>query len=247
MDYIKLSASISISSFISSISSAGGHECPETNLACDLFRLCRLPAANQRQHVSHGGWSAILWTRYNRKLRGSKLHVVNETLLQQNNMLHCLPLRLLHHVWDQLPRLWLPHRGGGQVPGGSRIHLAWHLLRVCGRSRRQFHSQQQQGLDLEIWKSNLVRFITRLCMSSALSTGVLHCSGRSAVLLQKRQGVVQEARPLCLTCPHEYECAGARVSVYSSIYVSHMLKYFQNLNWSVSLRITLGQRFHCKL
>lgn len=47
--------------------SAGSHECPETDLACCLFYLHGLPAANQRQHVSHGGWTAILWKRYSRE------------------------------------------------------------------------------------------------------------------------------------------------------------------------------------
>lgn len=46
---------------------------------------------------------------------------------------HCL-LRLLQPVWDKLPRLRLPHRGRRQIPRGFRVHLAWHLLCVCGRS-----------------------------------------------------------------------------------------------------------------
>lgn len=125
----------SCSSFISSIMSAGSHECPETDLARVLLRLRRLPTANQGQHISHGGWAAVLWKRLS--TQNSKLNIVKQTMCA-NRITFCqraVSLRLLQPVRVQLPRLWLPHRGRGQVPGRSRIHLAWHLLCVRGRCR----------------------------------------------------------------------------------------------------------------
>ncbi|KAG7253816.1 hypothetical protein CRUP_015676, partial [Coryphaenoides rupestris] len=74
----------------------GGDERPEADVARSLLRLRVLPAANQRQHLPHGGRTALLFLRF---------------------------------VWDQLPWLRLPHRGRGQVPGGSELHVARQLLR----------------------------------------------------------------------------------------------------------------------
>lgn len=58
---------------IHSTSFAGGHECPETDLACVLLHLRRLPTANQRQHVPHGGREPVLRTRYDRNIKISSL------------------------------------------------------------------------------------------------------------------------------------------------------------------------------
>lgn len=42
----------------------GSHQCPEADMACVLLPVCVLPAANQKQHLPHGGWAAILRKRW---------------------------------------------------------------------------------------------------------------------------------------------------------------------------------------
>lgn len=94
-------------------------------------------------------------------------------------------LRLLQTVRDQLPRLWLPHRSRGQVLGGFGLHLAWHLLCVCSTSELLVIRTVYIQVECDVSKNENV------CLSPL---GLLFFSGRPAILLQKRQALVQEAR-----------------------------------------------------
>ena len=116
------------------------------------------------------------------------IKVVKKKLYKQNKHL-CYSLRLLHHVWVHLPRLWLPHRGGGQVPGCFRSHLARHLLCVCGRCRRQLHSQQ--GLKIRQHSVN-----NNTALSLFLSPQVCSTSLEGQAFFSKKD------KPLCKKHAH---------------------------------------------
>lgn len=128
-----------------SLFTAGGDQCPQTNVARPLLSVCLLPAANQKQHLPPRGRRAVLRTRWVMMAWNSgditaQMHEWRFRPEPLSVFLFLLKIRLLHSVWDWVPWLRVSRRGRRQVPGGARLHLARYLLRLC--RKWNYHSQR---------------------------------------------------------------------------------------------------------